>query len=67
LFDAHDLDLFLKLVSVNPISISQEIFRCAVERKGFNDLLRRPFCSRMCGDIEMHDTPSIMHEHYKLW
>src|SRR5215471_16218414 len=46
-FDIHDFDLFAELLSVDPITISQQIFRCCVERKGFEHLLRGPFRSRM--------------------
>jgi len=45
--DAHHLDLFSEIASVDSITVSQEIFRCAVERKGFDDLLRGPLCGRM--------------------
>src|SRR5881396_3591814 len=41
-FDTQHLDLFPKLVSVNPISIPKQVFWCAVEWKGFDDLLGGP-------------------------
>src|SRR5215467_2264106 len=42
-FDIHDFDLLAELLPVDPITISQQIFRCGVERKGFQHLLRGPF------------------------
>src|SRR4030095_12661091 len=54
-FDAHHLDLLSEIASVYSITVSQEIFRCAVERKGFDDLLRSPLCGRMSGDVNMDD------------
>src|SRR5262245_41603084 len=65
LLDAHGIDLFSEFVSINPISLSQQIFRCTVERKGFDDLLSRPLCCRMSRDIEMDDAPSIVGKHHK--
>src|SRR5215831_8385507 len=47
LLDIQDFDLLAELLSVDPITISQQIFRCGVERKGFEHLLRSPFRSRM--------------------
>src|SRR6266850_738238 len=61
--DAHNFNLFGEFVSVDPIAISQQIFRSAVERKSFDDLLCRPFRCRMSGDVEMEDTPAVMGEH----
>ncbi len=40
--DPHTSDTLPKLSAVNTIAISNEIFRCQVERKCFNDLLARP-------------------------
>ena len=62
-FDIHDFDLFAELLSVDPITISQQIFRCGVEGKGFEHLLRGPFRSRMGCHVEVNHTPAIMDEH----
>ena len=60
LLDAHHLDLFSEIASVDSITVSQEIFRCAVERKGFHDLLRGPLCGRMSGDVKVDDPSTVM-------
>ena len=65
LFDAHHFYLFSELESVNPIAISQEIFRSGVEGKSFDDLLCGPLCSWMNGHVEMDDPSAIMREHDK--
>src|SRR5947208_2004032 len=54
-FDTQHLDLFPKLVSVNPISIPKQVFGCAVEWKGFDDLLGGP---RGCWFESAHEFPS---------
>src|SRR5215471_2520006 len=64
-FDIHDFDLLAELLPVDPITISQQIFRCGVERKGFQHLLRGPFRRRMSRDIEMDDASAIMCENDK--
>jgi hypothetical protein len=56
--DAHDFELLFEGVAVNPITISQQILRCAVERKGFDDLLRGPFCSGMRRYVDVDDASS---------
>ena len=52
--------LFSEIASVCSITISQEIFRCGVERKGFHDLLRGALCGRMSGDVKMDDPSTVM-------
>src|SRR5262249_52781566 len=59
-FDVHDFNLLAELASINAISIPQQIFRCAVERKRFDDLLCCPFCSGMSHDVEVDDTSAIV-------
>jgi hypothetical protein len=41
-FDTQHFDLFAEFISVDPISIAQEVFGYAVEWKGFHHLLCRP-------------------------
>ena len=62
-FDIHDFDLFAELLSVDPITISQQIFRCGVEGKGFEHLLRGPFGRGMSCHVKVDDTSAIMREH----
>src|SRR5262249_18680563 len=57
--------LFTKLESINPIAISQEIFRCGVEGNSFDDLLCGPLCRWMGGHVEMDDASAIMGERDK--
>jgi len=40
--DVHDFELLAEFVSVDPITISQEILWCAVKGEGFDDLLCGP-------------------------
>jgi len=55
--------LLAEFKSVDPITISQEIFRCCVEGKGFYDLLSRPFCRWMSGYVEVKNAPPVMRKH----
>jgi len=43
----------------------QQIFRCGVEWKGFEHLLRRPFRCGMSRNVEVHNASSIMCENDK--
>jgi hypothetical protein len=61
-FDIHDFGLFAELLSVDPITISQQIFRCCVEGKGFENLLRSPFGRGMSCHVKVDDTSPIMRE-----
>jgi hypothetical protein len=45
--------LVAEVLSVDPITISQQISRCCVERKGFEDLLRSPLGRRMSRDVKV--------------
>jgi hypothetical protein len=55
-----DFDLLAELLPVDPITISQQIFRCGVEWKGFEHLLRGPSRRGMSRDVEVDNAPSIM-------
>jgi hypothetical protein len=57
--------LLAELLPVDPITISQQIFPCGVERKGFEHLLRGPFRRRMSRDVEVDNASSIMRENDK--
>src|SRR5215470_13729815 len=64
-FDIHQRDLVAKLLTIDSISISQQISRRSIKRKGFEHLLRRPFSRWMSCDVEVHDAPSIVCEDNK--
>src|SRR5262245_12067364 len=63
--DIHYRDLIAELVAIDPISISQQIARCGVEREGFQHLLRSPFGRWMSRDVEVDNASSIMRENDK--
>src|ERR1700751_2554778 len=42
------------------VSVSEQIARCGVPRKGLGDLLREPNLRRVSGDLEMDDSPSMV-------
>src|SRR5215831_14587764 len=64
-FDIHYGDLVAELLAIDSISISQQISRCRIKRKGFEHLLRRPFSRWMSCDVEVHDTSAIVCEDNK--
>src|SRR5262249_6812865 len=64
-FDIHDFNLLAKLLPVDAVTISQQIFRCGVEGKGFEHLLRGPFRRGMSRDVEVDNASSIMRENDK--
>src|SRR5262245_26120340 len=63
--DIHYLQLITELLPINPISISQQISRRRIKRKGFEYLMRRPFGRRMSRDVKVDDAASIMREDNK--
>src|SRR5262245_60469398 len=64
-FDIHYRDLVVELLAIDPISISQQISRRGIKRKGFEQLLRRPLSRWMSCDVEVHDASSIVCENNK--
>ena len=58
--DANRLNPFLKLFTINPVTIPQQVPRFAAVGEGLDDLLAGPACGRMFRYVEMHDTPAIM-------
>src|SRR5262249_28968588 len=64
-FDIHYRDLVAELLPIDSISISQQISRRAIKRKGFEHLLRGPFGRWMSCDFEVHDASSIVCEDNK--
>src|SRR5215467_4845883 len=64
-FDIHCGDLLAELLAIDSISISQQISRRGIKRKGFEYLLRRPFRRWMSCDVEVHHASSIVCEDNK--
>ena len=64
-FDIHCGDLVAELLAIDSISISQQISRGSIKRKGFEHLLRRPFRRWVSCDVEVHDASSIVCEDNK--
>src|SRR5262249_1173451 len=62
-FDIHCGELLAELLAID--SISQQISRRGIKRKGFEHLLRRPFRRWMSCDVEVHDASSIVCEDNK--
>ena len=58
-------DLVAELLAIDSISISQQISRRHIKRKGLEHLLRRPFGRWMSCDVEVHDAASIVCEENK--
>src|SRR5881396_3290835 len=55
-FDSHDRDLVAELLSIDSIPVSQQICRCCVEGKSFDESLRSPFSRRMSRHVKVDDT-----------
>src|SRR5262244_399535 len=64
-FNIHCRDLLAELLAIDSISISQQISRRGIKRKGFEQLLRCPFRRWMSCDVEVHDTSPIVCEDNK--
>ena len=60
LLDPHSVDPRDELVAVDCISISQKILRRFIERKGLDDLLRRPSRAGVVGDVEVDDLTAFV-------
>src|SRR5437879_10518070 len=58
--NAHSLNSVLEVLPINSISITNQIARRLIFRKGFDDLLRRPSRRRMFGDIEVNHSASFL-------
>jgi hypothetical protein len=55
--NSHRPGTILEANTIRCISVSQQIARCGVPRKGLGDLPREPGLGRALGDLEM-DSPS---------
>ena len=64
-FDIHHGGLVAELLAIDSISISQQISRRGIKRKGLEHLLRRPFRRGMGRHVEVHDASSIVCEDNK--
>src|SRR5215813_1091766 len=60
LFDPHMPYPLPKGPAIDLVPIAQQIPRGLVPREGINDLLRRPRCRGMLGDVEMDDATLMM-------
>ena len=59
-FDSHRFYAPSKPIPIDAIAIPQNVFWCSIPRKGFDNLLRRPFCGRVLGYVEVNDlTPGM--------
>src|SRR5215469_9813930 len=62
LLDAQILDLLGEVRTEDSIAITQQILRNLLKREGLPNLLRGPLRRRMSGDVEMHDSSSVMRQ-----
>src|SRR5215469_8189738 len=60
--NTHILDSLSEMLGIDSVSISNEITRCLILRKCFNDLLCGPSCCRMFGHVKMNHSASFMRE-----
>ena len=61
--DSHALHALSEHVTVDRVSIAEEVGRGGVVREGVHDLLGRPGGGGMLGDIEVEDAPAVVGEH----
>ena len=58
-------DTTVEVASVDLISVSPQVTRCRVPRKGVEHLLCRPLGRRMFRHFEMNDTATVVAKHYE--
>ncbi len=58
--NVHALDSLAKVPPVDVVSISQQVTRCGVFRKGFHHLLPCPESRGILRDVEVNHTPAAM-------
>ena len=61
--DIHNCNLLAKCLTINAVSITQQVLWCRFERESFQDLSRRPFGRRMRRYVEMHQASTIVLNH----
>jgi hypothetical protein len=64
-FDTHVLDAGLAGGAIDRVPVSQQVTRCRIPRECLNDLLRRSLSGGVLGDIDMHDTSTLVSQHEK--
>jgi hypothetical protein len=62
LADPHPFDATREVLTVDPVSIPEEVPRCRVLRKGLDQLARRPEGRGVVGDIEVEEFAAIVAE-----
>ena len=63
--DTQSIDSCREIMTIDPIPITQQIARCCIERKGFQDLLRRPSSRRVFCDIKVQNPAAVMRENHE--
>ena len=63
LADPHALHTVPKWLTIDPVTITQEIGGRGLVREGVHDLLSGPGSSGMFGDVEVDDPPAVVSEH----
>jgi len=63
--DANRLNPLLKLFTVNPVTIAQQIPRFAAVGEGLDHLLAGPACGGMFRYVDMHDASAIMGQNHQ--
>ena len=51
-----------ELVAEDAVAVTEKKAGRGIPGKGFSNLLSRPGCGRMLGDVEVEKTPSVMSE-----
>jgi len=49
-------------LAVYTVAVPNQITRSSIKRERFYQLMRRPLCRRVLGDVEVDDSPSIVSE-----
>jgi hypothetical protein len=62
LMDAHPLHALTEGVTVDRVSVAEEIGGGGVVRESVHDLLSGPRSGRMRGDVEVHDSAAMVSE-----
>src|SRR5215831_10473592 len=61
-FDAHVLDVLLKMLTVDRVAVSQQVTWGRIPGKRLNDLLDGPLRRWMFGDVEMDDASALVRQ-----
>jgi hypothetical protein len=62
LLDPHAVQAMEELLTVDPVTIPEEICRRGLLRERFDKLLSRPGGGGMLGDVEVDDAPAVVSE-----